>query len=214
MTLNGVTIALILRYFTEFGSFRGALCENGWICRRKKVHVRYLISWWVSCQANRYKIVCLWLYTYVYFILHSTFWSSVDTIQPVVKPVVNTVWQLYLVYKHSTGCQTRLTTGLTIGCIVYAASCQTGLTIGCIVHTAGCQSGCTIRFDNRLNEQWLFVQHGCQSGCKQTGCKTGLTTGFHIRLYRVNGAWQSFIKRMCYVKLPCPEKRCHSVFCL
>jgi len=27
MTLNGV-IAIILRYFTEFGSFRGALCKG------------------------------------------------------------------------------------------------------------------------------------------------------------------------------------------
>ena len=62
--------------------------------------------------------------------------------------------------------------------------CQTGLTTGCIVYTniqpvvkrlyrvAGCQTGCTTRFDNRLNEQWLFVQHGCQ-----TGCTTGLTAG-------------------------------------
>jgi len=37
MTLNGV-MAVILRYFSEFGSFR-AHCV--------KVHVRYLISWWV-----------------------------------------------------------------------------------------------------------------------------------------------------------------------
>jgi len=44
--------------------------------------------------------------------------------------------------------------------------CQTGLTTGCIVYTAGCQTGCTTRFDNRLNEQRLFVQHGCQSGCQ------------------------------------------------
>jgi len=58
--------------------------------------------------------------------------------------------RLYRVYKHSTGCQTRLTTALTTGCIVY---------------TAGCQSGCTTRFDNRLNEQWLLVQQGCQTGC-------------------------------------------------
>jgi len=43
--------------------------------------------------------------------------------------------RLYCVYKHSAGCQTRLTTG-------------------CIVYTAGC----TTRFDNRLNEQGLFVQ--------------------------------------------------------
>jgi len=29
MTLNG-EMALILRYFTEFGSFRGALRKSGW----------------------------------------------------------------------------------------------------------------------------------------------------------------------------------------
>jgi len=34
MTLNGV-IALILRYFTEFGSFRGSLRKSGWRCRGK-----------------------------------------------------------------------------------------------------------------------------------------------------------------------------------
>jgi len=42
MTLNGV-MALILRYFTEFGSFRDALrkvVENVVV---KKAHVRYLI---------------------------------------------------------------------------------------------------------------------------------------------------------------------------
>jgi len=50
--------------------------------------------------------------------------------------------------------------------------CQTRLTTGCIVYTAGCQTACTTRFDNRLNEQWLFIQHGCQ-----TGCQMGLTTG-------------------------------------
>jgi len=65
--------------------------------------------------------------------------------------------RLYREYKHSTGCQTRLTTSLTTGCIVY---------------TVGYQTGCTTRFDNRLNEQWLFVQHGCQ-----TGLTTDLTTG-------------------------------------
>ena len=35
MTLNGVLV-LILRYFTEFGSFRVALRKSGWRCRRKK----------------------------------------------------------------------------------------------------------------------------------------------------------------------------------
>ena len=29
-----------------------------------------------------------------------------------------------------------------------------------LYRVAGCQTGCTTRFDNRLNEQWLFVQHG------------------------------------------------------
>ena len=58
---------------------------------------------------------------------------------------------LYRVYKYSTGCQIRLTTSLTTGCIVY---------------TAGCQTRCTTRFDNQLNKQWLFVQHGwTNSGC-------------------------------------------------
>jgi len=46
--------------------------------------------------------------------------------------------------------------------------------------TTCCQNGCTTRFNNRLNEQWLFVQHGCQTGCHTVcaiGCTTGLTTG-------------------------------------
>jgi len=33
--LNGV-MALILRYFTEFGRFRGTLRKSGWKCRLKK----------------------------------------------------------------------------------------------------------------------------------------------------------------------------------
>jgi len=63
----------------------------------------------------------------------------VYTIQPLSNRSDN---RLYRVYKHSTGSQTRLTTG-------------------CIVYTAGCQTGCTTRFGNRLNEQWLFVKPGC-----------------------------------------------------
>jgi len=51
MTLNGV-MAIILRHFTKFGSFRGTPHRTGWRCRRKKVHVRYLISWWFSCYNN------------------------------------------------------------------------------------------------------------------------------------------------------------------
>ena len=39
-----------LALFAEFGSFRGALCKSVRVrCRRKKVHVRYLIPWQVSC---------------------------------------------------------------------------------------------------------------------------------------------------------------------
>jgi len=48
MTFYGV-MDVILRYFTEFSSLRRAVHKSGWRCRRKKVHVRYFISWWVSC---------------------------------------------------------------------------------------------------------------------------------------------------------------------
>jgi len=43
MTLRGI-MALILRYFSEFGSFRDAMRKSGRRRRRKKVHVRYLVS--------------------------------------------------------------------------------------------------------------------------------------------------------------------------
>jgi len=120
-------------------------------------------------------------------------------VQPVVKPVsFNRLsnWfdnRLYRVHKHSTG---RLTTLLTTGCMVY---------------TAGCQTGCTIRFDNRLNEQWLFVQpvikpvsfnrlsnwlsnqfdnrlDNLLDVCLHDtgGCQTGLYNRFNNRLYREN----------------------------
>jgi len=64
--------------------------------------------------------------------------------------------------------------------------------------TIGCQTGCTTRFENRLNEQWLFVQHGCQTGC-QADCTAGLTTvwrdnRFHNRLYRVNGVLNNHLR--------------------
>jgi len=44
VTWHDLELALILRYFTEFGSFRGELRKSGRSCCRKKVHVRYLIS--------------------------------------------------------------------------------------------------------------------------------------------------------------------------
>jgi len=56
--------------------------------------------------------------------------------------------------------------------------CQTVLTTGCILYTAGCQTGCTTRFDNRLNEQPLFVQHRCQTVFVKTVVQRGLTTGY------------------------------------
>jgi len=43
----------------------------------------------------------------------------------------------------TTGCQT---------------SCQAVLTTGCIVYT-------NIQPNSGCSEQWLFVQHGCQTGC-------------------------------------------------
>jgi len=90
--------------------------------------------------------------------------------------------RLYRVYKHSTG-DNRLSR-------VYSPLFNR--------LSNRYQTGCTTLFDNRLNEQWLFVQHGCQTGCTtwvdnridnwldvclhdtagcQTGCTTGLTTG-------------------------------------
>ena len=71
--------------------------------------------------------------------------------------------RLYGVYKHSTGCQTRLTTSLTNGCIVY---------------TAGCQTGCTTRFDNRF-ERTTTVH--------STRLSNRLYNRIDNRLYRVNG---------------------------
>jgi len=60
MTLNDDVMALILRYFTEFDSLRGALSKSGWKCRRKKF-TRYLMSWRLSCWATVYKTVRLML---------------------------------------------------------------------------------------------------------------------------------------------------------
>jgi len=102
-------------------------------------------------------------------------------IQPVVKPVWQPYWQP-------------------------AVSC-----IGCIVYTACCQTGCTTRFDNRLNEQPLFVQPVVKPVVINTvvkpavkrvwqpvGCLftrySRLSNRFYNRLdnrlYRVNGVWR------------------------
>jgi len=72
--------------------------------------------------------------------------SPVYTIQPVVKQENWFDNRLYRVYKHSTGCQTRLTTGLTNGCIVHT-NIQWQPVYNrfefCLHDTARCQTGCT-----------------------------------------------------------------------
>ena len=90
--------------------------------------------------------------------------------------------RLYHVYKHSTYCQIRLTTGLTNGCIVYTVlfvqhGCQTGcqtrltMTTGCIVYT-------------NIKPVWqpvgcLFTRYSPLSNPLYNRCDN--------RLYRVNG---------------------------
>ena len=87
--------------------------------------------------------------------------SCTETAHPFVPKLSCTESDLTLC-KHSTGCQTRLITGLTNGCIVY---------------TAGCQTGCTTLFDNRLNEQ-MFVQHGLTTVFVKPVVQRSLTTGW------------------------------------
>ena len=97
--------------------------------------------------------------------------SPVYMIQPVVKPVVSCIQTF-----------NRLSNPFDNPTV-------------CIVYTAGCQTGITTQFDNRFNEQWLFVQHSCQTGFDNwldvclhdtAGCQTG----FDNRLYRVNGYYK------------------------
>jgi len=48
-------MAVILRYFTEFGSFRGALRKRGWKCRRKKSSrslSHFLMSFLLRCASG------------------------------------------------------------------------------------------------------------------------------------------------------------------
>jgi len=92
----------------------------------------------------------------------------VYTIQPVVMPVVN---GLYRVYKHLTGCQTRLTTGLTTGCIVYTAARVVKPVV---------KNRLSNRFDNRFDNGWMFV-YTIQPVVNP------VVQPFDNRLYRVNG---------------------------
>jgi len=99
--------------------------------------------------------------------------KPVYMIQPIVKPVIKPVWQpvkcLYIRYN-------RLLNRLTTGCIMYTNPFDNQLyrvysqlshrlynTVWQLVErTAAVRS-------TRLNQQWLFIQHGCQ---------TSLTTGW------------------------------------
>jgi len=88
--------------------------------------------------------------------------SPVYTIQSVVKPVVKPAdTRLYRVYKHSTGCQTRLTTGLITGCIHHTAGyqigCQTGLATGWT--NSGCSFNTVVKpgLSTGLITGWMFV---------------------------------------------------------
>jgi len=84
--------------------------------------------------------------------------SPVYTIQPVVKLIAKPVWQQVVSCIQTFNRLSNLFDnwfGNRLYCVYSRLSNQ---------------------FDNQLNEQWLFVQHGCQ-----TSCTTGLN-----RLYRVN----------------------------
>jgi len=131
-----------------------------------------------SSQVKKIRIVCLTLYMQTYKYANHAFLYSQHNgpnvnfrrapVSRLLKP------RLHDTTCCQTGCQTSLTTGLTTGCIVYTARCQTG---------------CTTRFDNRLNEQPLFVQPnvGRTATVRSTDCQTGLYNRFDNRLYRVNG---------------------------
>ena len=101
--------------------------------------------------------------------VRNAFLSPVYTIQPVVKPV----WEPVVSCIHTSN---QLSNPFDIF--------DHQLTSGSILYTAGCQTGCTTQFDNRLNEQQLFVHHGWRN----SGCSFNrLSTGLYNRLYRVNG---------------------------
>ena len=63
------------------------------------------------------------------------------------------------------------------------------------MYTAGCQTVSTTRFDNRLNEQWLFVQHGCQTGC-QTGFDNLLDNRLDVCLHNTAVCQTGFDNRV------------------
>ena len=100
-------------------------------------------------------------------------YNLLSNIQPVVKPA----WQQ--------------ATGLAVSCIQPVVKPVVKLVVKPVV-----QPGLTYnRFDNWLNEQWLFVQHGCQMAVRSTRLSNRLYNRvvkpvvynrFDNRLYRVN----------------------------
>ena len=107
MNLNGV-MALILLYFTEFGSLRGALRKrSGWRCHRKKVYVSYLVDWSVSCSTLRY-LAGLWSVPTVHRAYATLWYVSCFTTQR------RRIFRVFLV--NSYGTQSDM---WVIGCILY-----------------------------------------------------------------------------------------------
>jgi len=95
--------------------------------------------------------------------------NHVYTIQPVVKPVDN---RLYRVNKHSTGCQTGLTTGLAT--VLNELLFVQPVVKPCLTNRFD-KHGLTNRFDNGFDNR-LYRVYKHLPGC-QTGLTTGLTTG-------------------------------------
>jgi len=79
--------------------------------------------------------------------------------------------RLYHVHKHSTGCQTHLTTG----CIVYTPGCQTGL-YNRFERTVAVRS---TRLSNRIDN--LFDNRLYRINKHPTGCQSGLTFVYMIQ---------------------------------
>jgi len=82
MTLNGV-MALILRYFTEFGSFRGALRKSGWRCRRKKFAFAISSPGEFLVYLSRIAVLRTFLYAAYCYRPSSVVCRSVTVVRPV-----------------------------------------------------------------------------------------------------------------------------------
>jgi len=146
--------------------------------------------------------------------------SPVYTIQPVVKPIDN---RLYRVYRHSTGYQTHLTTGLRTGC-------QTGWTVA--VHSTRLSN----RFDNRVERTDCSFnavvkpvwQRDLTTGWTNSGCSFNtvvkpvvkgclftrynqlsgrLYNRFDNWLYSVNGYYVALVQ--CVHDVLSPTSRCY-----